>query len=474
MGIPSYFNHIVKTKKDVLEMLEKNNNYNIDNFYLDCNSIIYNILPHIDYINKEDFEYKLIQNVCKDIKNYILLISPKKKVFIAFDGLAPFAKMKQQKERRLKSALEDDDSFPWSRCNITPGTPFMNKLDVALHYFFDDLDLNCIVIISSSQEDGEGEHKIFDYIRTNKSYHENTNTMIYGLDADLIMLCLSHLKLTNIYLFRETPYFIHSIDASLKPNENYILNIKNLSKHIENDMGSNIIDDYIFLCFLLGNDFLPHFPALNIRTNGIQILMESYKKKMNHKTLIKDNIIQWKNVRYLLEYLSKEEETNLKIEYKNREKMAKRMNPKSLLDIPLVERDEEELLNPNIRGWQKKYYKILFKNDDDEIRKKQISLNYIEGLEWTYKYYTEGCVNWKWKYNYCYPPLLEDLFKHIPYFNGDIIKENYEHMTKDEQLMYVIPSKYNSIVPHLMLSNEKYTFKWVYCRYNWERHIYFE
>ena len=47
-------------------------------------------------------------------------------------------------------------------------------------------------------------------------------------------------------------------------------------------------------------------------------------------------------------------------------------------------------------------------------------------------------------------------------------------MTKDEQLMYVIPSKYNSIVPHLMLSNEKYTFKWVYCRYNWERHIYFE
>ena len=97
MGIPSYFNHIVKTKKDVLEMLEKNNNYNIDNFYLDCNSIIYNILPHIDYINKEDFEYKLIQNVCKDIKKYILLISPKKKVFIAFDGLAPFAKMKQQK-----------------------------------------------------------------------------------------------------------------------------------------------------------------------------------------------------------------------------------------------------------------------------------------------------------------------------------------------------------------------------------------
>ena len=40
------------------------------------------------------------------------------------------------------------------------------------------------------------------------------------------------------------------------------------------------ITDYIFMCFLLGNDFMPHFPALNIRTVGIDILLNVYRETL--------------------------------------------------------------------------------------------------------------------------------------------------------------------------------------------------
>ena len=38
----------------------------------------------------------------------------------------------------------------------------------------------------------------------------------------------------------------------------------------------NRLYDYIF-SFFLGNDFLPHFPSVNIRTRGIEILFNAYK-----------------------------------------------------------------------------------------------------------------------------------------------------------------------------------------------------
>ena len=76
------------------------------------------------------------------------------------------------------------------------------------------------IIISGSNIHGEGEHKIFKYIRDYPEKHNGQNTIIYGLDADLIMLSINHLPISpNIYLFRETPEFIKSINSELEPNE---------------------------------------------------------------------------------------------------------------------------------------------------------------------------------------------------------------------------------------------------------------
>ena len=132
------------------------------------------------------------------------------------------------------------------------------------------------------------------------------------MDSDLIMLSLNHLSYcNNIYLYRETPLFIESLNSELNNNVDYLLNINLLGNqiykelindssiqidtplwltnaaneleltfndiNINNNKFYNKICDYIFICFLLGNDFMPHFPALNIRYNGFNKILDLYK-----------------------------------------------------------------------------------------------------------------------------------------------------------------------------------------------------
>ena len=214
----------------------------------------------------------------------------------------------------------------WDSTAITPGTEFMNKLNLQIKYHFRKTITSSSpfqspfkspypynvknIIISGSDEPGEGEHKIFEYIRENSEKIIKTKSVIYGLDADLIMLTINHLQYcNNMYLFRETPAFIKSIDNTLDPNFLYVIDIPQFKNQMvfylnndlkpEGDIENDRVFDYILLCFLLGNDFLPHFPALNLRTNGMDILLETYrnvigkfKKKFNKKM---EKII-WKKI----------------------------------------------------------------------------------------------------------------------------------------------------------------------------------
>jgi 5'-3' exonuclease len=102
---------------------------------MDCNSIIYDAVHTIPYNHNEQAEYEsqIIDSVIKSIRNYLSIIKPTNTIFIAFDGVAPFAKMEQQRTRRNRTALtkiilSQSQDNQWDTSVITPGTNFMNNL----------------------------------------------------------------------------------------------------------------------------------------------------------------------------------------------------------------------------------------------------------------------------------------------------------------------------------------------------------
>ena len=537
MGIPYYFSYLIKNHSLIISNIKFLNN-NIHNLFLDCNSLIYDSLDFKNYESEQQFEKYIIENVISKIESIVRLINPSENIYVAFDGVPPFAKISQQKNRRYKTAYQSKlfkKNVIWDTCAITPGTPFMNTLNnVISSHFKDKLYYNSHnkpvnYILSLSNEAGEGEHKIFDYIRRSENI-KHANNVIYGMDADLIMLSLNHLKYTqNLYLYRETPLFINSLDKSLNENEKYIININLLGsviykeitddiimsddtpqwlKHADLtlDLSFNIIhsqdfynkiEDYIFICFLLGNDFLPHFPALNIRLNGFIILLELYKKLFKaNECLTANKSINWHNFKKYIKHIAEHEEKFIKEVYTVREKQSKKFYPENSEEeimfkftaMPSWDRNIELFINPYEDEWRHRYYYSLFSinsnNADYNSKIELVCTNYLETLQWVYYYYTSSCKNWTLYFKYNYSPLLSDLYAYIPYFNSEFVfKENNNILNEKLLLCHVLPKTSLHLLPsalnRYLMDNYAHLFKdeleisYAFCKYFYEGHVNF-
>jgi 5'-3' exonuclease len=521
MGIPSYFSYIIKNHSNIIRNLDFHRNRQktiFNHLYIDANSIIYDAFHTIqkesclDKLTKDEIENMIIDMVIVNIKKYILYIKPTDTIFIGFDGVAPFAKMEQQRTRRYKSEFlsklsfkKDSSQLPklnWNTTAITPGTNFMNLLSKRITYEFSLGESKYGVkqiIVTPSCDPGEGEHKIYHHIR--KTNPSKDVVAIYGLDADLIMLSIYQLSYCkNIYVFREAPEFANSVKVNeVSVKLPLFLNIELLVKSILGEMDCKYtsyerVDDYVFLCFFLGNDFLPHFPALNIRTYGIQILMDTYRKCIgNHEDrylISKEKKIQWRNIRILLEEIAKHEKEYIMNEYNLRDKMENRKYEQTtekekedmLNSVPVIFRADEKYISPTDMNWEERYYKVLLHDTRETASLKNICNNYLEGLEWVYKYYTRGCPHWKWKYNYHYPPLLVDLVNYIPHYDTEfIVKNDSKPFSPYTQLSYVLPVSQFELLPNKLsnylltnfshLYSSKPEFKWAFCRFFWESHV---
>ena len=162
------------------------------------------------------------------------------------------------------------------------------------------------IIVSGSDKEGEGEFKIFNFIR-----NENIelNHIIYGLDADLIMLSLINYPY-KIFLYRETKYFLYF--KHINKDKKYLLNTTMLAEQISIGLYNNIfnikraVNQYCFLSFLCGNDFLPHSPFINIRNGGLETIFSNFKIIKND--IVSNDKIIWSTLKQLFINLSIKED----------------------------------------------------------------------------------------------------------------------------------------------------------------------
>ena len=148
------------------------------------------------------------------------------------------------------------------------------------------------------------------------------------------------------------------------------------------------------------------------------------------------------------------------------------------------DRNIEKYINIFEDDWEYRYYYSLFNiNHNEEKKVINVCNNYLEILEWNLNYYTFECVNWNTYYRYNYPPLLNDLYKTIPYFDTNFVeKNNYSPINEYTLLSIILP--YNSLyllpnnIKKFVIDNfdykENYEIVYAFLRYIWEGHIVFE
>lgn len=521
MGIPYYYRTLIEKYPDILEKKIEN----VDSLFLDFNGIVHfaaqKVMEERTYnkIHQISYENAIINKCHERIDQLLSLTNPTNTLGIFVDGPAVKAKMNQQFQRRIKGPFENlkkdefrkESKMPsvdevWDKNAITPGTKFMDNLNIYLHNLSTNTKYNNLnLIVSGSDVPGEGEHKMFNYIKRNMTHlnvdienPENTEKIvIVGLDADLIMLSLvTHFD--NIYLMRESTEFripgaendFSFLDCAML-KYNLIGEIKQMIKDDAKQellytlaTHEAIIDDYIFMTMMLGNDFIPHTPSLSIREDGIDRLMRLYadvfQVTKTHLVTISDRkdpdkikvSVNYESIKLLIRELALVEDEKVNAVYNDRIGLEKRGIRNRVINSQSQSINQYNLLwhqhfykpalSPNIGkeldleldgndGWRENYFENVLRIERTKENITEVCHNYLVGLKWVMDYYYTETHSWNYYYKYIMGPLFWDCYKYLNKLGYYPIEdENNKKMTPYkpfEQLLMVLPRNSSHLLP---------------------------
>lgn len=365
----------------------------------------------------EELELMAFNMLCNEVEKIVRITNPSKCVYIAIDGVPGLSKQAQQRQRRFKGALSSSqNSYGFSSNVITTGTEFMERLCDHIHNWihkkkqFDYNWKRLKVVYNNMFVPGEGEHKILRFLEENPHFK---NITIMSPDADLIMLGLT-LKREKITILRENVFkYINADYIFVDVNElrNCILHdirCENLEHLFQDELA---IRDYVFFSFMIGNDFLPNVPSLEISNKGIETLYYTYTTTyMSNGYLLQDVnnkiYINKKSFIGLFEELSKLE---VKMIMEKWEKGYAKF-PDKLLNKHMIRKSGEDV-KLDFYEYRKDYYitKLGVSENILEHEIREICKEYIVGMIFVLRYYFKGIPTFDWCYKHHYAPFFSDL-----------------------------------------------------------------
>uniref|UniRef100_A0AC35U7P1 XRN_N domain-containing protein n=1 Tax=Rhabditophanes sp. KR3021 TaxID=114890 RepID=A0AC35U7P1_9BILA len=427
--------------------------------------------------------------------------------------------------------------------NIHPGTKFMQTVNKAIKYYIGrklelDKEWNkCLVVFSDSSSPGETKHKIISYIQALKSYPNylpTTSHAIFGIDSHLILLGLStHQKnmlfitekgQKNFVLANRRAYdnsevmkrnrkinpFVKNAESSKFVQQFIYVDLNLLRECLVKDLHikchgyefdpERIIDDYVFLCSMTGNDYLPPLPSLDLQQGTTDVLIRLYKQrasKWDNYLTNKGQIDKYK-LALILKDIGEQEIARINTLAKRK----KRKFGKNKID-EMIEKMNDELIQQQIIESFKDIY-LEVKDDDFENIAEEVNVAlekntnasddgsfevitddytefgstndltikgtyliekfgkhpnfgeesfienmcnaYLDGLCWMSEYfYCQVCPSWDYFYPYLYAPFSSD------FTNVENHSIEFDCLTKPftqlEQLMATIPPSGINVIP---------------------------
>lgn len=392
------------------------------------------------------WEHEFCDAIAAYMKELIVLAAPTKGVYVSCDGAVCAAKRRQQRLRRFKgpwiaameaqvraqaggAAISAERHTGWDQNALTPGSSFMAQLGVTLTDAGRRLasTLRIPVIVSTTAEAGEGEHKLLRYMRQVRP----ASCTIYGLDADLILLAMLLGVDTgaDVHLLREAQEFERTGAGS---NEWRSLSIGGLAQvMIGND--PRRIRDYVAAMSLLGNDFLPRSLTHSVRDDGIPALIAALEKEVWRGGLHlvdESGRLNRSALLALIDAWAASEPADMLVAATDAARAARR--PPGIADSP-----EETALrewNAQPARWASLaalLQKGALRAKWDDIYRKQWragdASEYCKGLAWVWDYYSGRPVDQGWFFDEHLPPLWSDVAATLRSLSGEVVDAPVVH-----------------------------------------------